>query len=130
MAQWQFEILIDGDCPLCKREADFLRWLDGGRGLLSIQDIADPAFDAAPYGATMDELMGQIHGVTRAGTLVKGMAVFRRAYEAGGLGWLLAPTNWPILRPIADACYGWFARNRMRMTGRSAACTTNRCRPQ
>ena len=29
-----------------------------------------------------------------------GMAVFRLAYRAVGLGWLVAPTGWPLLRPL------------------------------
>ncbi len=128
MADRQFKILIDGECPLCKQEGDFLRWLDGGRRRLAIEDITTPDFDPGKYGKTMDELMGQIHGVTHHGTVVSGMTVFRRAYEAVGWGWLLAPTNWPILRWASDACYAWFARNRLRLTGRKGTCDSGRCR--
>jgi len=124
---WQFKILIDGECPLCKREANFLRWLDGGRGRLVIEDISAPDFDASKYGKRLDELMGQIHGVTRWGTVITGMGVFRQAYDAVGLGWLLAPTNWPILRQISDRVYVWFARNRLRLTGRRETCDSGRC---
>ena len=127
MTNWQFKMLIDGDCPICRREARFLRWLDGGRERLAIEDIAAPGFEPAEYGTTMDTLLGQIHGVTPRGTLVKGMAVFRRAYDAVGLGWLMAPTNWPVLKPIADRCYAIFARNRLRFTGRASACQSDRC---
>lgn len=129
MTNWQFKILIDGECPICRREASFLRWLDDGRGRLAIEDITAPEFDPAGYGTTMEALMGQIHGVTPRGTLVKGMTVFRRAYDAVGLGWLLAPTNWPIVKPIADRCYAIFARNRYRLTRRTGACTSDRCAP-
>jgi predicted DCC family thiol-disulfide oxidoreductase YuxK len=62
------------------------------------------------------------------GSLVRGMEVFRRAYDAVGLGWLLAPTRWPILRSIFDAGYSWFARNRLRLTGRTGTCDSGRCR--
>ena len=127
MVDYQFKILIDGDCPICRREACFLRWLDGGKGRLAIEDITAPDFDSAHYATTMDALMGQIHGVTPRGTLVKGMAVFRRAYDAVGLGWLTAPTNWPILRPLADRCYAIFARNRHRFTRRANPCPSKRC---
>ena len=78
---------------------------------------------------TMDELMGAIHGVMPDGTNVTGMEVFRRAYAAVGLGWLLAPTGWPGLRPLFDRFYRWFARNRLRLPGRRAgACDGDRCR--
>ena len=71
--------------------------------------------------------MGQIHGVLPSGTVIKGMAVFRRAYDAVGLGWLLAPTNWPILRRLSDACYAWFARNRRWLTRRAQGCDSSLC---
>ena len=66
--------------------------------------------------------MARIHGVLADGTVIEGMEVFRRAYGAVGLGWLLAPTAWPGLRALADAGYRWFARNRLRLTGRGNAC--------
>lgn len=105
-----------------------LAWLDRGRKRLLIEDITAADFDPMKYGASMQELMGQIHGVLPDGTLVKGMEVFRRAYEAVGLGWLPAPTRWPILRSFSDAAYAWFARNRLRLTRRTGQCEYGRCR--
>lgn len=120
-------VLIDGACPLCRREAALLTRLDKGRGRLRMEDIAREGFEPAAYGRTMDELMGEIHGVAPDGALVTGMEVFRRAYRAVGWGWLLAPTGWPLLRPAFDAMYRWFARNRMRLMHRDS-CTDERCR--
>jgi len=71
--------------------------------------------------------MARIHGVLPDGTRIVGVEVFRRAYAAVGLGWLVAPTRWPLLRPLADAAYRWFARNRLRLTGRGEVCTADRC---
>ena len=125
----EFRVLIDGACPLCRSEAAVLRRLDRGRGRLRLEDIAAPDFDPVRVGRSMDQLMGTIHGVTADGTIVTGMEVFRRAYAAVGLGWLLAPTAWPGLRPVFDRAYRWFARNRMRLTGRrDDACPGDRCR--
>lgn len=100
--------------------------LDRGRGRLGLIDISAPAFDPSRYGRTMDQLMGEIHGVGADGSLITGMEVFRRAWRAVGYGWLLAPTAWPVVRPIADAAYRWFARHRLRLTGR---CTPESCAP-
>jgi len=72
----------------------------------------------AEYGLTYEQAMEQIHGVLPSGAVVRGMEVFRRAYAAVGWGWLLAPTAWPLLRPLFDRGYQWFARNRLRLTGR------------
>jgi len=119
-------ILIDGQCPLCKREGQLLRWLDAGRNRIQIQDITDPQFRAGRVGADFKRLNSQIHAVLPDGRLVKGMDVFRRAYAAVGLGWLLAPTAWPGIKPLVDTGYAWFARNRHRLTGR---CTSRQCQP-
>ncbi|MCP3902204.1 MAG: DUF393 domain-containing protein [Planctomycetes bacterium] len=123
-----FEILIDGACPLCQREAAALRRLDRGRGRVRIVDLTDEDVDLTAYGITFEEAMGRIHGRCADGRVVTGVEVFRRAYGAVGFGWILAPTAWPGLRPMFDALYRWFARNRMRLTGRGATCETT-CRP-
>jgi len=127
MNHWRFKILFDGECPLCQREA---RWLQSRNqnGWLAFEDIAAPGFDPAIYHTTHAELMGVIHGVYPDGRIVKKVAVFREAYRTVGLGWLLAPTGWPVLRWFADLGYEWFARNRMRI-GRlfGRKCETGTC---
>jgi len=112
MNSWRFKLLYDGDCPLCQREARFLQKRNR-QGWLAFEDIATPDFNAAVYGKSQAELMGVIHGVFPDGRMVKKVEVFREAYRAVGLGWLLAPTGWPGLRWLADIGYEWFARNRM-----------------
>lgn len=123
------KILIDGECPLCRREGAFLMRLDRGRGLVSLVDIAAPGFDPAPYGITIDQAMGRIHAVTPEGALITGLEVFRRAYRAlnAPLGWLWAPTGWPGLRVLFDAAYRVFARNRYRFGGGRRQCEGGRC---
>lgn len=127
MQEWPLRVLIDGECPLCSREGHILTRLDRGRNRLIIEDITTPGFDPEQYGVPMSELMGQIHGVLPNGTIIRGLEVFRRAYSAIGLGWLLAPTGWPLLSSVADAAYAWFARNRFRLTRRADACNSKRC---
>jgi len=127
MSDWRFRILIDGECPLCVKEAAMLRWMDGGRGRLDLEDIADPAFDAGKYGKTWEEVMGRIHGVTPEGEVIEGVEVFRRSYEAVGWGWLLAWTRWAMVRPLVDRAYVWFAKNRHRLTFRQDPCASGRC---
>lgn len=119
-------LLYDGACSLCRREAAMLRRIDRGRGRIGLIDIADEAFDAARYGLTFEQVMGAMHGILPDGRPVVGPEAFRRAYAAVGRGWIVAWTRWPILRPMVDAAYRWFARNRLRLTGRS--CENDRCR--
>lgn len=127
MNQWKFKLLYDGECPLCLRE---VRWLQrrNHAGRLAFEDIASPQFDPAPYGKSRAELSAVIHGVFPDGRIVSRLEVFRQAYRAVGLGWLLAPTGWPVLRWIFDALYTLFARYRIpigRLFGRS--CPSGSC---
>lgn len=124
---WQVRVLYDGECPLCAREIRMLERLDAGRGRIDFEDIAAPEFDADRYGLRFDDVMARIHAVLPGGRVVEGVEVFRLAYAAVGLGWLVAPTRWPILRGVADAAYRVFARNRLRWTGRAHVCDSARC---
>jgi len=122
-----FTLYFDGECPFCVREVRWLQRRDR-RGALAAVDIAAPEFDAAAIGRTRDEMMARIHGRRADGEVITGMAVFREAYRAVGLGWITAPTGWPLLRPLFDLAYRAFARNRVRL-GRlfGRACEGDRC---
>jgi predicted DCC family thiol-disulfide oxidoreductase YuxK len=127
MNEGRFKILYDGECPLCRREAHWLQSRDL-HGRLTFEDICSPGFDPVIYHVTREELMGVIHGVFPDGRIVRKLAVFREAYRAIGLGWLLAPTGWPVLRWISDRGYEWFARHRIaigRIFGRK--CDSGHC---
>jgi len=125
---WRIQVLYDGDCPLCSREIRFLQRRDRGRKQIEFVDISRPDFDPAAYGLDAWQVMARIHGVLPDGSVVEGVEVFRRAYAAVGLGWLLAPTRWPGLRRLAELAYQVFARNRLRWTGREIPCEDGRCR--
>jgi predicted DCC family thiol-disulfide oxidoreductase YuxK len=116
-------LLYDGGCPLCLREVTFLRQRDrarhGDQPCLAFVDINRADYDpAAHQGVTYVEAMGRIHGIEANGTVLRDLAVFRRAYELIGLGWLYAPTRWPLVGALAEAAYGLWARWRLRLTGR------------
>ncbi len=127
MSEWRFKLLYDGECPFCQREVRWLqRW--NRHGHLAFEDVASPDFDPSLYGASREEVMGVIHGVFPDGRSVRKVEVFRQAYREVGLGWLVAPTGWPVLRSLFDGAYALFARHRVRvgrMFGRS--CSTGTC---
>lgn len=124
---WQIRVLYDGECPLCSREIRFLGRRDRGRKRIQFEDISRPEFDPATYGLDDGQVMARIHGVLPDGAVVEGVEVFRRAYAAVGMGWLVAPTRWPGLRQLAEFAYRLFARNRLRWTGRKPTCGDGRC---
>ena len=127
MKEWQIRLLFDGECPHCSREVRMLERRDRGRGRIAFEDISAPGFDPGAYGLDAQQAMARIHGVLPEGRVVEGVEVFRRAYAAVGLGWLMAPTRWPGLRRLADAGYRAFARNRLRLTGRADPGDSGRC---
>lgn len=117
--QWQIKLLYDGDCPLCMREVNFLQKKDAGRGLVKFVDIADDSYAPAEHGGIdFETAMGRIHAVMADGTVIKNVEVFRRIYSILGIGWLYAPTRWPIIGPIVDKLYDFWADLRLRVTGR------------
>lgn len=125
----EFTLLYDGQCPICRREVARLRSRNR-HARLGLQDIHDAEFDATRYRKTTAELMAEIHGLRPDGTLIKGMEAFRAAYAAVGLGWLLAPTRWPLLKPLFDGLYRIFARHRLRLGSLFGGpdCRNGKCR--
>lgn len=122
-----FTLLYDSECPFCRLEVDWLRRRDR-RGRLGAIDIAAPGFDAARFGLSKERVHARLHGVRADGTVVEGMAAIRAAWSAAGLGWVMAPTGWPVLRWFADLGYLLFARYRVplgRLFGRR--CDTGAC---
>ena len=128
-ADWDLKVLYDHACPMCRREVAWLNKRDEA-GRIFFEDISAPDFDAGRYGVEQAAVEGAIHGVLPDGTLVTGVEVFRRMYTAVGLGWLLAPTRWPLLRPLADAAYRAFARRRVRLgAALGRGCEDETCKP-
>ena len=115
---WEIRVLYDAECPLCLREARLLERLDAGRGKLQLEDLSAPEFSAEKYGCEQDTLEARIHGVLPDGRVIEGVEVFARAYSAVGVGWLETAYRWRSVRWILDRMYLWFARNRLRITGR------------
>ncbi len=126
MSTWSLKLLYDGACPFCRREVDFLKRRNR-RMLLRFEDISEPQFDPSRYGLTKDEVNRVLHGVLPDGRVVRGLDAIRRAYEAVGLGWLLAPTGWPGIRWFADRVYETFARNRLRLGRLVGRCEAETC---
>jgi len=119
----QLTLLYDGGCPLCLREVRFLeardRRLHPGQPRLGFVDIDAPGYAAEAHGGiSYRQAMGRIHAISADGTVLRDVAVFRQAYALVGLGWLYAPTTWPLLAPVVNALYGLWASARLRLTGR------------
>ncbi|NJL81680.1 MAG: DUF393 domain-containing protein [Richelia sp. RM2_1_2] len=116
---WEIKLLYDGECPLCLREVNFLQKRDGGRGKVAFVDIAADDYNPEENGGIdFETAMGRIHGILPDGTVIKNVEVFRRVYEALGMGWVYAITKLPILGSLANFIYGIWADLRLKLTGR------------
>jgi len=116
---WQIKLLYDGECPLCVREVNFLSKRNAGRGIVEFVDIADSNYTPEAHGGIdFETAMGRIHAVLPDGTIIKNIEVFRRVYEALGMGWIYAVTKLPVIGSIADKLYEIWADWRLALTGR------------
>ncbi|MGB1416432.1 MAG: thiol-disulfide oxidoreductase DCC family protein [Synechococcus sp.] len=125
-------LLFDGGCPLCLREVNFLRRRDRSQRL-SFVDINAIDYNASEHAnISYRQAMGRIHAIRGTGEILTDVAVFREAYRLIGLGWLYAPTAWPVLAPVIDWVYGLWADWRLRLTGRPSLDTLceDRCVPR
>ena len=125
-------LLYDGGCPLCVREVSFLRRRDRS-GAIDFVDIDAPDYTPSRHqGISYEQAMARIHAIRSDGTVLRDVAVFREAYRLIGLGWLYAPTGWPLLGGLVNGAYGLWARVRLPMTGRGSLqqVCDQRCQPR
>lgn len=119
-------LFVDRACPMCAREARFMEARDR-LGAIRFIDIADPAFDASQHGLDQADVSARMHAIDASGRILTGMEAFRAAYRAIGRGWMIAWTAWPVARPITDAAYRLFARNRHRLGRLMGRCASGTC---
>jgi predicted DCC family thiol-disulfide oxidoreductase YuxK len=119
----QLEVFFDGECSLCRREIEWLKSKNKD-GKVTFVDIAARDFEATKYGKSWDEFMAEMHGRLPDGSWLVGLDTFDHLYRVLKMGWLVRWTRWSWTRPVADWCYRWFAKNRLRLTGRK----TSSCR--
>ncbi|MET0066895.1 MAG: DUF393 domain-containing protein [Candidatus Thiodiazotropha sp.] len=129
---YPLEFLYDGQCPICCADVARLRKADRHQRLVFI-DISTEDFDPQGYQRTQEALLARIHARRADGVVVEGPEVFRLALEAVDMGWLAAPTRWPLISQATEIGYGWFARHRGSISRRLSrlfpgvypACDTN-----
>ena len=98
---------------------NFLQKQDAGRGIVTFVDIADDAYTPADNGGiSFETAMGRIHAILADGSVLHNVEVFRRVYDALGIGWMYAATRWPLIGPMVDRLYDLWADWRLRLTGR------------
>jgi len=98
------------------------------RRQLEFCDFSAQVYDTASSGFATADLGAVIHARWADGSIITGVEVFRAMWEAVGLGFLARLSRLSLVEPLVLKAYAWFARNRMRLTGRSHACVGDACR--
>mmetsp|Transcript_10159 Transcript_10159/g.17716 ORF Transcript_10159/g.17716 Transcript_10159/m.17716 type:complete len:232 (+) Transcript_10159:143-838(+) len=123
---WHAKLLYDGDCPVCIRNVEMLQRLDRQRRV-DFVDIASPFYEPEEHGGVeLEDAMERMTAVLSNGLIVQDMEAIRALYTAMGLGWLVAPTAWPVFRTAFDQLYQYVSSKRYTLLGQKmcdAACS-------
>ena len=115
----KFIFLFDGGCPLCLRETRFLKKKDSSNKINFI-DINNDSYNPSLYkDISYVEAMSNLHGILENGDIIKGLDVLAYSYELIGLGWVYYPLKIEFLAPILKLFYQYWAKYRLKITGRS-----------
>ena len=117
--QNKFIFLFDGGCPLCLRETNFLKKKDALKKINFVDINIDEYNPALFKGISYAEAMSNLHGISENGDIIKGIDVLAYAYKLVGLGWVYYPLKIEFLAPILRLFYQYWAKYRLKITGRS-----------
>lgn len=116
-ATYPLTLYYESGCPLCNAEMTNLM-LRNTEGRLRFADVSAPEFNDLPAGTSMQDLLELIHARTADGRVIKGVEVFRLAYEAVGLKGISSAIRLPVLGLLVEWAYPVLARNRHRIPRR------------
>tara|TARA_Y100001970_G_C14258319_1_gene877344 strand:- start:2050 stop:2448 length:399 start_codon:yes stop_codon:yes gene_type:complete len=117
--RYKLTFLYDGDCPLCRRETNFIKRKDFNKTILFV-DITSKDFIPEKFqNISYLEAMNNLHGILDNGKVIKGLDVLANAYELVGLGWIYSPLRIPLFSNLLRFIYKYWAKNRLSITGRS-----------
>ena len=110
--------LYDGGCPLCLRETNFLKSKDTKK-FINFVDISNNYIPENFKNISYIQAMDNLHGIRSSGEIIFGVDVLAYSYELVGLGWIYFPTKLPILSNFIRFLYKYWAKYRLKLTGRN-----------
>jgi len=111
-------VYFDGECPICRREIDLMKTFNR-RNHLQFIDFSGGSYRSVEHGLSPCDLGRVIHARWSNGTIITGVEVFQEMWEAIGLGFLSRFARLAMINKLLVRAYAWFARNRLRLTGRT-----------
>jgi predicted DCC family thiol-disulfide oxidoreductase YuxK len=111
----EYTVVFDGDCRVCTRFVNALRAWDKSRTLDVVAFQAPGVIARYPW-IPAHAYRESLQLVKRDGTTWQGAAAIEQILDVLPRGRLV---SWlfriPLVRPVADRAYRWFARNRYRL---------------
>ena len=104
-------LFYDGACPLCQAEILFLSGRNKAH-LLGFIDINSAQYDPMKVGVSCEQALAAMYGQYADGTLINGVSVFPEAYRRADLPFLAWIFSRPVLQPMLQVGYRFFAKNR------------------
>ena len=114
---YKLTFLYDGACPLCLRETNFLRIKDRSK-VINFVDISTNYIPENFKNISYKQAMANLHGILDNGEIIFGVDVLAYSYQLVGLGWIYFPTKLPVLSSILRILYKYWAKYRLKLTGR------------
>ena len=114
---FKLTFLYDGSCPLCLKETNFLKSKDTKK-FINFVDISTNYIPEHFKNISYKQAMANLHGILSNGEIILGVDVLAYSYELVGLGWIYFPTKLPILSNFIRFLYKYWARYRLKLTGR------------
>ena len=114
---YKLTFLYDGSCPLCLRETNFLKSKDTKK-FINFVDISNNYIPENFKNISYIQAMDNLHGILGTGKIIVGVDVLAYSYELVGLGWIYLPTKLPILSNFIRFLYKYWAKYRLKLTGR------------
>ena len=116
---YKLTFLYDGGCPLCLRETKFLKKKDK-KNFINFVDISINYIPENFRNISYKQAMANLHGILSSGEIIFGVDVLAYSYELVGLGWIYFPTKLPIFSNFIRFLYKYWAKYRLKLTGRNS----------
>lgn len=110
-AMRKLTLFYDGLCPLCRAEILFLSDRNQA-GLLDFVDINSDRYSAEQIGVSCEQALASMMASYDDGEIISGVDVFVEAYRRAKLPLLAWIFSRPVLRPLFNVAYRFFAKHR------------------
>ncbi|MEQ9568422.1 MAG: thiol-disulfide oxidoreductase DCC family protein [Porticoccaceae bacterium] len=120
-------VFYDGSCPICVKEMNQLKHWDVNSQLHLVDVLNEQIKEKYPHIDPV-EAMRILHAETDDGKLLLGLDANVAAWQQVNRKSWLAILRWPLIKPLADMAYLFFARNRYTISRIFTGESCNKCR--